>query len=63
MEKAYWEKSDSEESESSNSTLSSDAEEEYRNSLRVLMNAFVNFLKQAQWVNQQAARENIEHMA
>jgi len=35
------------ESESSNFTLSSDAEEEYGNSLRV-MSAFVNFLKQAQ---------------
>jgi len=36
------------ESESSNSTLSSDAEEEYGNSPRVLTNAFVNFLEQAQ---------------
>jgi len=48
LEKAYWEESDSEESESSNSTLSSDVEEEYGNPLRVLTNAFVNFLEQAQ---------------
>jgi len=36
------------ESESSNSTLSSDVEEEDGNPLRVLTNAFVNFLEQAQ---------------
>jgi len=52
-----------EEVESSMSTLSSDVEEEYGNSLRVLMNAFVNFLEEAQQVNQQAIRNNIKHMA
>jgi len=44
-------------------TLSSDGEEEYGNSLRVLMNAFVNFLEQAQSINQHAIRNNIKHMA
>jgi len=48
LEESKGEEWDSVESESSNSTLSSDAEEEYGNSLRVLMNAFVNFLEQAQ---------------
>jgi len=57
LERAYWEESDSEESDSSNSTLSSVAEEEYGNSLRVLMDAFVNFLEQVQQVNRHAARK------
>ena len=48
LERVYWEELDSEQSDSSNSTLSSVAEEEYGNSLRVLMDAFVNFLEQAQ---------------
>jgi len=63
LERVYWEESDSEQSDSSNSTLSSVAEEEYGNSLRVLMDAFVNFLEQVQQVNRQAARDNIKCMA
>jgi len=42
------------------SCLSSVAEEEYGNSLRVLTDAFVNFLEQAQRVNRLAARDNIK---
>ena len=63
LERVYWEESDSEQSDSSNSTLFSVAEEEYGNSLRVLMDAFVNFLEQVQQVNRQATRDSIKCMA